>query len=99
MEETRSRSNYDKEAADLKLPPYSIEAEQSVLGSLMLDNARMDEVTEQLVDVDFYRSEHRHIFTMMKDLTERNSPFDPVILAESLEARNQLAMADRKSVV
>ena len=37
MEETRSRSNYDKEAADLKLPPYSIEAEQSVLGSLMLD--------------------------------------------------------------
>lgn len=93
MEETRSRSNYDKEAADLKLPPYSIEAEQSVLGSLMLDNARMDEVTEQLVDVDFYRGEHRHIFTMMKDLTERNSPFDPVILAESLEARNQLAMA------
>ncbi|HKM16068.1 MAG TPA: replicative DNA helicase [Marinospirillum sp.] len=88
-----ARYNDDKEAAEIKLPPYSIEAEQSVLGGLMIDNAAMDAVTEQLADIDFYRGEHRHIFIVMQDLTRRNSPFDPLILSAELKTRNQLEAA------
>lgn len=88
-----TRVSDDKEAADIKLPPYSIEAEQSVLGGLMIDNAAMDAVTEQLADIDFYRGEHRHIFIAMQDLTRRNSPFDPLILSAELKTRNQLEAA------
>ena len=83
----------DKEAADIKLPPHSNEAEQSVLGGLMIDNASVDAVAELLVEVDFYRGEHRHIYSVMNELVKRNSPFDPLILSAELKARDQLENA------
>lgn len=82
-----------QEAEDLKLPPYSLEAEQSVLGGLIIDNAAMDGVSELLVEGDFYLGQHRCVFRLMQDLTKRNSPFDPLILSAELKARDELDQA------
>ena len=61
----------DPQVAGLKVPPHSIEAEQSVLGGLMLDNERWDDVAERVVTDDFYTRPHRHIFTEMARLGDR----------------------------
>ncbi|MEA2120001.1 replicative DNA helicase [Halovibrio sp. HP20-50] len=80
----------DTETAALKLPPHSLEAEQSVLGGLMLDNQAWDNVSERLVADDFYRYEHRLVFNVMIHLAEAGQPMDVVTLSEALEARDQL---------
>ena len=80
----------DFQVAGLKVPPHSIEAEQSVLGGLMLDNERWDDVAERVVADDFYTRPHRHIFTEMGRLQEGGSPIDLITLAESLERQGQL---------
>ncbi|SET53653.1 primary replicative DNA helicase [Kosakonia radicincitans] len=74
----------------MKVPPHSIEAEQSVLGGLMLDNERWDDVAERVVAEDFYTRPHRHIFTEMHRLQEMGKPIDLITLAESLELQGQL---------
>ena len=60
----------DYQLDGLKVPPHSIEAEQSVLGGLMLDNERWDDVAERVVSEDFYTRPHRHMFTEMARLQE-----------------------------
>ncbi|WP_445004948.1 replicative DNA helicase [Halomonas mongoliensis] len=80
----------DKETAALKVPPHSLEAEQSVLGGLMLDNQAWDNVADRLVADDFYRYEHRLIFNVMAELAEAARPLDVVTLSEALEGRDQL---------
>lgn len=75
----------DLEAAAIKVPPHSIEAEQSVLGGLMLENRAFDDVTEVVSDVDFYRRDHRLIFRAIAQLAELNKPFDVVTLGEALD--------------
>ncbi|MGM0984457.1 MAG: replicative DNA helicase [Pseudomonadota bacterium] len=80
----------DRETAALKVPPHSLEAEQSVLGGLMLDNQAWDNVAERLVADDFYRYEHRLIFNVMAILAEVGRPLDVVTLSEALEGRDQL---------
>jgi replicative DNA helicase len=50
----------------LRVPPHSIEAEQSVLGGLMLDNQAWDRIADLLADTDFYRDEHRRIFSQIQ---------------------------------
>lgn len=52
----------DAATAQLKVPPHSVEAEQAVLGGLMLDNASWDDVADLISDDDFYRRDHRQIF-------------------------------------
>jgi len=74
----------------LKLPPYSIEAEQSVLGGLMIDNSAWDHVADMLTEVDFYRKEHRLIFQAIAALSEDSKPSDAVTLSEWLESNNEL---------
>lgn len=74
----------------LKVPPHSIEAEQSVLGGLMLDNAAWDHVADRINETDFYRGDHRLIFRAVKSLAEQGLPFDLVTLAEWLERNGQL---------
>lgn len=74
----------------LKVPPHSIEAEQSVLGGLMLDNQAWDTVVEILVDTDFYRYEHQVLFRAMHQLVNYNRPFDVVTLSETLKDLNEL---------
>ncbi|WP_353960463.1 replicative DNA helicase [Halomonas ramblicola] len=81
---------HDQETAALKVPPHSLEAEQSVLGGLMLDNLAWDNVADRLVADDFYRYEHRLIFNVMAELAEGGRPLDVVTLSEALEGRDQL---------
>jgi len=73
------------QTAAIKMPPHSLEAEQSVLGGLMLENRRFDDVTEQVTDVDFYRRDHRLIYRAIAQLAEQNKPFDVVTLGEALD--------------
>ena len=80
----------DKQVEALKVPPHSLEAEQSVLGGLMLDNEAWDRVAERVSADDFYRREHRQIFNAMHVLVESGQPIDLVTLSESLEREHQL---------
>ncbi|WP_346795388.1 replicative DNA helicase [Halomonas sp. Bachu 37] len=80
----------DQETAALKVPPHSLEAEQSVLGGLMLDNQAWDNVSDRLVADDFYRYEHRLVFNVIAYLAESGQPLDVITLSEALEARDQL---------
>ena len=79
------RPELDLQTAALKVPPHSIEAEQAVLGGVMLDNMAWERVAEQLTDSDFYRHDHRLIFQALVRLASRNLPFDVVTLAEELD--------------
>lgn len=76
-----------------KLPPHSIEAEQSVLGGLMLDNRAWDQVVDRLRETDFYRNEHRLIFRAMYQLMDLHRPIDVLTLSEILKQRQELEQA------
>ncbi|QIC14633.1 replicative DNA helicase [Providencia vermicola] len=80
----------DQQMEGLKLPPHSIEAEQSVLGGLMLDNERWDTVSERVTHADFYSRPHRTIFAQMQTLLEQGKPIDLITLSESLEQQGEL---------
>ncbi|PIJ48557.1 replicative DNA helicase [Erwinia sp. OLTSP20] len=82
----------DRQVEGLKLPPHSLEAEQSVLGGLMLDNERWDSVSERVVTDDFFSRPHRLIFSEMQRLLESSQPIDLITLSESLETRGELDM-------
>jgi replicative DNA helicase len=75
---------------DLRLPPQAVEAEQAVLGGLMLAPEALDRVADVLVEDDFYRRDHRAIFRAVRELAGKNMPFDAITLGEWLEA-HQLA--------
>ena len=77
----------------LKVPPHSLEAEQSVLGGLMLNNEAWFGVYELVSETDFYRGGHRVIFQVMTELSEANQPLDAVTLAEGLSSRGLLEKA------
>jgi replicative DNA helicase len=68
----------------LRLPPHSVEAEQAVLGGLLLDNSAYDRVSILLADADFYRRDHRLIYRGIAELVERSEPADAVTLADHL---------------
>lgn len=74
----------------LKIPPNSIQAEQSVLGGLMLDNQTWDSVSDKVVESDFYRRDHRLIFKTIEQLAEKQIPFDVITISEALEAIGEL---------
>jgi replicative DNA helicase len=80
-------------AAALKVPPHSTEAEQSVLGGLMLDNAAWDRIADTLNEADFYRRDHRLIFSAVHALADSSQPFDIVTLSEYLTSRAELEEA------
>lgn len=75
----------------LKLPPNSVEAEQSVLGGLLLENEALDKIADILNQADFYRHDHRLIYTHIAKLIEQNRPADIVTVAESLENSAELS--------
>ncbi|MDF1583145.1 MAG: replicative DNA helicase [Methyloprofundus sp.] len=80
----------DRAMESLKVPPHSIQAEQSVLGGLMLDNERWDSVADKVASVDFYRKDHRMIFTAIQNLAEKQVPFDVVTISEALTKMDEL---------
>jgi len=75
----------DSVLSELRVPPHSLEAEQSVLGGLLLDNAAFDKIADMVAEGDFYRDEHRRIFRQISKLLERGKPADAVTVAERLE--------------
>ena len=86
MPETlRSAEHIHTETDALKVPPHSLQAEQAVLGGLMLDNSTWDTVADRVSEVDFYRRDHRLIFRAISQLAEKNNPLDVVTLSEWLE--------------
>ncbi|WP_394170394.1 replicative DNA helicase [Saccharospirillum alexandrii] len=82
--------SHNDELAGLKVPPHSLEAEQSVLGALMVDNSQWDNVAEILLPDDFYRNEHRQVYRMMIRLAEQTQPLDVITLGEALDNEKQL---------
>ncbi|MBS4050840.1 MAG: replicative DNA helicase [Methylomonas sp.] len=80
----------DHAVDSLKVPPHSIQAEQSVLGGLMLDNQTWDSVADKVVETDFYRRDHQLIFRAIAQLAEKQDPFDVVTLSEVLESTGEL---------
>jgi replicative DNA helicase len=76
--------------AAFKVPPHSIEAEQAVLGGLMLDNSAWDKVADMVAEDDFYRRDHRLIFHAIRLLAEKSDPCDVVTLAEWLDKKGEL---------
>ncbi len=77
----------------LKVPPNSIEAEQSLIGGLMLDAEAWDKVADVIISADFYRKDHRLIFEAIANLVESGSPCDVVTVSEHLDNRNELDQA------
>lgn len=77
-------------SASVKLPPHSIDAEQSVLGGLMLDNRGWDQIADRLREDDFYRHEHRLIYRAMARLAHQTKPIDALTVAEALRELQEL---------
>ena len=83
-----SRRARDKAIVDdIRVPPHSVEAEQAVLGGLMLDNRGWDAIADRVTADDFYRRDHQLIFGAIADLAARSEPFDAVTLSEFLERK------------
>ena len=80
----------DTEYQQLRMPPHSLEAEQSVLGGLLLDNSAWDRIGDVVINEDFYRHDHRLIFQAIAKLIERSHPADVVTVSEQLEKSAQL---------
>jgi len=76
-----------------KLPPQALEAEQSLLGGLLLDNRRWDEVSDEVGRVDFYNQSHRLIFDAVRALQGKNEPADVITVSEWLEQNGNLEEA------
>ncbi|EMB9232104.1 replicative DNA helicase [Vibrio harveyi] len=90
MAENRNRKPSDSQVEALKVPPHSLEAEQSVIGGLLLDNERWDTVAERVVSSDFYSRPHRLIFEGVKTILEDGKPLDLITLSEHLERHEKL---------
>jgi len=80
-------------AAEPKLPPQALEAEQSLLGGLLLDNRKWDEIAGAVTAEDFYDQNHRLIFAAISSLQEDGKPVDIITVTEFLEKREQLEKA------
>jgi replicative DNA helicase len=76
----------DPQLLALKVPPHSVEAEQSLLGALLLDNEAFDRIADLVTAEDFYRDDHRRIFRRLARLIEAGRPADVVTVAEAIEA-------------
>ena len=72
----------------LRVPPHSIEAEQAVLGGLMLAPESWDRVADRLNEDDFYRKDHRLIFRAIGDLSNKSMPYDAITLGDWFQAQN-----------
>lgn len=93
MSETATFPSSDSQTSQLRVPPHSIEAEQAVIGGLLLDNRAWEQIADKLVDDDFYRNDHRLLFSAIRELESRNEPFDAVTLSQCLDNLGNLEQA------
>lgn len=84
------QNRLDSQLEMIRTPPHSVEAEQSVLGGLLLDNSSWDRIADILTDQDFYRDDHKRIFRHISKLAEHGKPADVITVSESLESNNEL---------
>lgn len=77
----------------VRVPPHSIDSEQSVLGGLMLDNNAYEKIAHVVSERDFYREDHRLIFRALQTLAEENKPMDFITLSDWLKNQNLLSQA------
>lgn len=82
---------FDESYASLKIPPHSVESEQSVIGGLLIENAALDRVADILSASDFYRHDHRLIYQHINQLINSSKPADIITVAESLENSAELS--------
>jgi replicative DNA helicase len=80
----------DPQVAALRLPPHSVEAEQSLIGGLLLDNTAWDRIADMVTEGDFYRDDHRRIFNHIRKLVETGRPADVVTIFESIDKSNEV---------
>ncbi|MFN3595383.1 MAG: DnaB-like helicase N-terminal domain-containing protein, partial [Thiobacillaceae bacterium] len=80
----------DPQLAAIKLPPHSLEAEQSVLGGILLENWAWDRVADLINEQDFYAAAHRAIWRQISRLIDEGKPADVITVAEALASHNQL---------
>ena len=85
-----NNASHDQQVESLKVPPHSLEAEQSVLGGLLLDNEAWDRVAERVVAQDFYSRAHRVVYETIGGLIELGEPVDLITLSEALENDQKL---------
>src|SRR5919108_2488068 len=76
----------DPQLVALKVPPHSVEAEQSLLGALLIDNQAFDRIADLVSGEDFYRDDHRRIWRHIAKLVDASRPADVVTVSESIEA-------------
>lgn len=81
-------SRSSKRIDELKVPPQAIEAEQAVLGGLMLSPESINHLGDLLTDADFYLQSHRFIYKAIIELSEKNQPYDAITISEWLQANN-----------
>ncbi len=74
----------------LRQPPHSVDAEQSLLGGVMLDTRAWDQIADVVSAEDFYRADHRQLFKAIGELTEQNQPPDAVTVGEYLQRQGKL---------
>ena len=75
----------------LRTPPYSLEAEQAVIGGLILDNATWDQVADRINEKDFHLFDHRLIFRTISELVDKRQPFDVLTLSDLLRQKSEIA--------
>ncbi|OGV27998.1 MAG: replicative DNA helicase [Legionellales bacterium RIFCSPHIGHO2_12_FULL_37_14] len=80
---------------DLKRPPHSIDAEQAILGGLMLDNEAWDKISTHISTNDFYLTEHRIIYQALSELAHKDQPFDVITVLENLKSKDNLDAAGK----
>ncbi len=76
-----------------RIPPQNLEAEQSILGGLMLDREALDQVGDMLVSEDFYKPAHQRIYTAIKELHSKGQPIDIITVTNALQAEGSMEMA------
>lgn len=78
------------DVSDLRLPPQNLDAEQSILGAILLENSALNKALEVIVEEDFHRGAHRTIFAGMIELADRNEVVDQITLTDLLKTKGQL---------
>jgi len=87
---TVKNAKASKTEEHLKKPPYSLDAEQAIIGGLMLDNSSWDKVQDKLCANDFYRSEHRILYRAIENLAAKQQPFDVITILNGLNHGDEL---------
>lgn len=83
----------DPQLAGIRLPPHSLEAEQSLIGGILLDNTAWERVADLVNEADFYRDDHRRIYRHIAKLIDLGKPADVVTVFESLEKSGEAEQA------